>query len=288
MIKTAILVFLLLFLFCQDPLYPSDTSNELFVYGGLDIFMTNGVGYQNRFIVYSGTGWSGQQDIQYKTAPRFNIGGGFIHWFSSRLGIQVLGHYQPLRLDLKSESTHIHYTFSRWAPYYPWPEEEVDETFNSPESPSGSYKQLCFGVNMALRFDINALSVIFAGGPCLYHIFSGELKDLYFQNSDQISRGQIITSTALITAEMESRTQLGANLAMRAQLSLSSGMHLFVEGRYFLSPKTDLKLNLVGVEEIYYSFHADSPEEIEPLLELKPIQLEPSFFCLCVGISILL
>lgn len=41
-------------------------------------------------------------------------------------------------------------------------------------------------------------------------------------------------------------------------------------------------------EEICFTHHANAHEEIEPLMELKPIQLEPSFFCLSVGLSIIL
>jgi hypothetical protein len=286
MIKIKLVVFLLLLLFCQGQLCPANTSNEFFVYSGIGLSIRD-VDYLNRFNAYHDTGWSGEQDIQYKNALRYGIGGGFVHWFSPHWGIQVFGHYQPTLLDFKSESVHIQYTYASWSPILPFPEIEVDETFNSPEPPSGTYKQLCLGMNFALRFDVPPLRLSLSGGPCLYRIFDGELADLYFQNSMQISRGGIITSKGLVTAEMDSRTRLGANLGMRAQIPLSTVLHLFLDCRYFYCPKTDIKLNFTGVEEIYFFHHANTPGEIEPLLELKSIQLEPSFFCLCVGLSII-
>lgn len=287
MLKTTLLVFLLLLLFVQGQLYPSNTSNELFVYSGIGLFVRD-FDYQNRFNVYVGTGWSGEQGIRYESAPRYAIAGGFIHWFSPHWGIQVFGHYQSTRLNFKSESVHIQYTYESWSPVWPFPEIEVDETFSSPEQPSGAYKQLCLGLNFALRFDVPPVSLNLSGGPCLFRIFNGELADLYFQNSMQISRGSILTSKALVTVEMDSRNQLGANLGIRAQLPLSSGLHLFLDCRYFYYPKTDIELSFAGAEEIYFSHHANTPEEIEPLMELEPIQLEPSFFALCVGLSIIL
>ncbi len=286
MIKIKFMVILFLLLFCQGQLCPANTSNEFFVYSGLGLSIRD-VDYRNRFNVYYGTGWSGEQDIQYKNALRYGIGGGFVHWFSPHWGIQVFGHYQPSLLNFKSESVHIQYTYASWSPILPFPEIEVDKTFNSPEPPSGTYKQLCMGLNCTLRFDVPPLRLSLSGGPCLYRIFDGELADLYFQNSMQISRGGIITSKGLVTAEMDSRTQLGANLGMRAQLPLSNVLHLFLDCRYYYCPKTDIKLNFTGVEEIDFFHHANTPGEIEPLLELKPIQLEPSFFCLCVGLSII-
>jgi len=286
MIKIKLVVFLLLLLFYQGQLYSANTSNELFVYRGMGLFARD-VDYRNRFNAYLDTGWSGEQSIQYKNALRFGRGGGFIHWFSPHWGIQVFGHYQPIPLNFKSESVHIHYTFASWSPILPFPEREVDETFNSPEPPSGRYKQLCLGLNFALRFDVSPLGLSLSGGPCLYRIFDGELADLYFQNSRQISRGSLITSKGLVTAEMDSRTRLGANMGMRAQIPLCTVLDLFLDCRYFYCPKTDIKLNFSEVEEIYFFYHANTPETIEPLLELKPIQLEPSFFCLCVGLSII-
>jgi len=287
MLKITSVVFLLLVLFCQGQLYPANTSDEFFVYSGIGLFVRD-VDYWNRFNSYSGTGWSGEQVIQYKNTPRYGIGGGFIHWISPNWGIQVFGHYQSTFLNFESENVHIQYTYARWSPIWPFPEIEVDETFNSPEQPSGAYKQLCLGLDFALRFDVQHLSLSFFGGPCLFHIFNGELADLYFRNSMQISRGGILTSESLVTAKMESRTQLGANLGMRAQIPLSTVLQLFMDCRYFYSPKTDLKLNFAGVEEIHFTHQANTPEEIEPLMEFEPIQLKPSFLSLCVGLSIIL
>lgn len=280
-------VFLFLVLFCQGQLYPADSSDELFVYSGIGIFVQD-VDYWNRFNVYSGTGWSGEQNIQYKNSPRYNIGGGFIHWFSPNWGIQIFGHYHSTRLNFESESVHIQYTYARWAPTLPFPEIEVDETFQSPEQPSGSYKQLFLGFDFAWQFDVSPVRLIFFGGPCLYHIFDGELADLYFRNSIQVSRGSIFTSESLITAEIDSQTQLAANLGMRVHIPISTVLEVFVGFHYFYSSKTDLELSLAEVEEINFFYQADTPEEIAPLMQFEPIQLKPSFLSLCVGLSIVL
>lgn len=263
-------------------------DNEIFFFAGPGVSL-NDTPYQNRFLAYGymPSDWSGEQSIRFDIKPKMGFGMGFTHWFSAHWGVQILGHRHKTKMEGLSDPVHIAYTYYAWAPSQPFPEVNVDYTFTPTREPSGEYNQLSLGLNAVCRFSLSPVTVSLSGGIAYYRLSGGEIRALYFENGIMVSRGAIFKTSGLTTVKMSARSRIGANLGLRVQVPLVPSFHMFLEGRYFYCPPTDLNLHLTAVDKIESFWHAENLADIAPLMERQPIRLKPSFISLNIGMAFL-
>lgn len=204
------------------------------------------------------------------------------HMITRKLGIQLLGVFHNTQLHGTDNS---YYSYLEYTAYF-WPSSnptlvtrEYDEIW--PDT-GGSLKQSTFSLNLVTRFYLGpAVTFDLSGGPGFF-AFNGELSSLgctiikprhswldYFPD-------KVIFSIKGI--------KLGVNIGGELNVPIVRSVSLFLTLRYFYCPPTSTEIHL---EEIEFFISGNSTiDEVESIMNPRPLKINPSFLILNAGFKL--
>lgn len=243
-------------------------QNEWSLSSGFGTY-TEQVDFRTHFSPYQIGDRSASQHVRFRgeVFPMFSLG--FTRWVSKDWGIALMGRISQTQWVGDHQPIPIHFTYNAWMPSPPYPEINVNRLVHSPERPEGSWTSYQAMLGVKRRFQSGRLEWVAQGSLVLDSTKEMMLENLYFENTIMISRGSLITSSLLmdLKSRQHSYTRVGASLALRASLPLSSSIRLFANANYVWLPSKQLKLKLESIEAISMFYNADTVEQVSNLAQ---------------------
>ena len=219
------------------------------------------------------------------------FGAGFSYFFAAHLGVQLMGGY--LKSDVPTTSD---FSYS-----YTWSATVGGGAYDRSTSWAGtgslSVMPVCF--NIAGRFGNEPLGVRLSGGPALFNNSIQESSTIgwgvsWYWTENNVPNQSIDAIAVAARIPKTSWTAIGFNAGAGLSYSISPGVALVVDGRYFFCPKKHFPWTLlIGTYDgVFYTtmknidFDADDADDA--LSKMTSFQVNPSFFQIAAGVKIVI
>ncbi|HVP91496.1 MAG TPA: hypothetical protein VMS75_09785 [Terriglobales bacterium] len=232
--------------------------------------------YQNRFTPpmtpsANALSSSASQTVRLKGKIASGMSGFFNVLINDRFGVQVLVDYFRPGLGGTNSTYDVSLTY-----YLTDPADQYSYAKQTAwPSSRGDFTETTYSLNGLVRFPVGpdlALSV--SGGPSLYSL-KGQAMPMGFTSFrlDQTSGGYLLDiKTYQLVYELPARTTAGFNLGGELSYTVMRMMVLALDVRYFLSARTDFRMNVTPNEGL-----TDPIEPIAAALNLGTIRVDPSY-----------
>jgi hypothetical protein len=219
----------------------------------------------------------GAEDITWRVGARRMLGPRVgIEALYGGIGLPLSGVSTPLRVDLEYVSTQP-------PDHIPTPATFSGSTDVS--DPEGDIDVAFLCINLVTRArEGGRVQLDFSGGVSLFS-FETHVAGLGYQTFWLGGHGVLFTEIYELTAESERKSSVGANLGLELAVAVSDRWKIFGEARAFLSSTVKVLPEPSAVINADQVIRDLALSDIKPL---TPLEVEPSFVSLSIGLRILL
>jgi len=191
-----------------------------------------------------------------------------------RASVDIAGENPPHEVDLVWDSIN-----------FPFPDPVVRRAslaFDARDS-EGSLDELALSFNLAARFGRQAPVSGSLSSGLSYFRFQGEARRLGALAGSLGGHAVLFTELFEMSYETATADALGLNLGGSLDVSLGSHAAVFVDGRFFWAPRTEVDVNLkeiVSANAIAVPF-----SRIQGYLEPRPVPIDPGFLRVLFGVK---
>jgi hypothetical protein len=221
-------------------------------------------------------------NITHKNASSLSLNGQFNYQISKNFRLQLLAEHHKVVL-CGTDNSYYNYLEFTFYPYPTWTptkaSREYDETWPDTE---GNLKQTTFSLNLMTRLPLGkTITLDLSGGPSIFRV-TGEASSLAYTVYKQRHNWLDYYPDKINFSINE--VKLGINIGCELNIQLQKDISLFFMIRYFCCSSLSADIHLEEI--IYYIGGNWDLDEAATIMDLQPLENNPSFYAINAGFKI--
>lgn len=209
----------------------------------------------------------------------------FAYLPNGRIGVEALFNYFESSLAGANAPYEVFLRYTALLPPDYVPREFVYERSLQQRDTEGYLRNLSFSANTVVRVGDGPVSVQFSGGLSIFQI-RGSAESLGYTKLWLGGHSVLFLEHYRMAFAVQPATALGLNLGAELDIALSDRLTLAIDGRYFYAPTSEAEVELTGIVNLDEVISVDPIPQIQQQMDLRPVEIDPSFLRLAFGLKV--